>query len=934
MNARHIIPFAALAVSAAFSQTLVPGEYTDPTNLRKQAAGAGAEAYQTPEHLKFPYVSTYYVKPTVTTDEDVKISLFVTDWDSSKIRFLDDSFRFDVFLEYYATSNAPTRLSQKDVKSGDVAFNLGRLPEGEYTVGVWARDAQGRESHRVWHEFRVVSPSFAAIPPDKVHAVTAADLAAYGIRNDGGFGREVLVEIGELPEKPKDADTRKAIANAFDAIIASGALPKPGATPGYTILIPAQKGRVLFRAFEKARILFDPGYDTNAVEQAAVATAKGLQKLIDDKAAAGIRKLVLLPGTYRVSAHRHISLPDDFTLDLNGATLKENAFTGSSGVIVSIASVRDAHLVNGTLEGDYYEHDYANSPNHSEWPMGFTIKAAARDCSVENVRIRNITGYGGGNGIGKDARGGLNHYSQRVGKYVAGGLRPDDGTLDASDAARFTTDFIDVSKPKQHKYLQVSKYLGYQGRATRSWQMVACWYDADKKFLFSETLFQYRGVPVPEKAAFIRYSIEVGSLEEANKCGLGMSLFRVPQNCAVKNCVFERCRAVGYAASAMKNMLFEGNEFTASGEALAKCAFDAEDGWDQMQDVYFLRNWFHGNPINNSILTCAGHNFILEKNRCAIHFWGRTHSPCVRDNDVTSATYSCDSRLRSGYGRFENNRYSKALAITCGRSKTYPGWDFVVSGLDLSSTNGFKLDLGPSGRLVGCRVANRAARIANASGCVFTNCTADFIPDGSWFGVQAGKCRFNNFYETNTYTKCFFTGTSFHNFRGALQTFEDCVFVKCNFSMLTASNIRFTRCKFIGGEASGGWWSLPSHIEYADCSFEIAGQSYLRLPAYTVDNIKFIRCTVRGTGASPAALLDIHDLRPQQTDSQPGTIVVRDCSFGAGISKGIAVTGNCKAASSKKMTIETSGNTFAEKGGTLFDAAALLPTWTETPVSQ
>ena len=926
---KRIALFSSLAMLAAVSahaQAVVPGEFTDPTNLRRQAAEQGG--YQTPEALKFPYVSTYYVKPTVLTTEEASIGYFVTDWDSSKIRFLDDSFRFDVFLEYYAVSNAPKRLVQKGVKSGDGTFNLGRLPRGEYTVGVWAKDPQGRESHRVWHEFRVIDPKDAVIPADKVYNVKPADLIEYGINNHGGFGREVIVEIGALPEKPKDADIQKAVGNAFDAIVAGGTLPKPGPVPGYTILIPAQKGRVLFRAFERARILFDPGYDTNAVEQAAIATAEGLQKLIKDKAAAGIRKLVLLPGTYRLSAHRRINLPDDFTLDLNGATLKENAFTGCSGVIVGISSARDAHLVNGTLEGDYYEHDYANSPNHSEWPMGFTITADARDCSVENVRIRNITGYGGGNGIGKDAKGDLCFFYQAAGKYVPGGLNPADGALDESDAARFTTGFVNLEKAKPYKYLQVSKYLGYQGRATRSWQMVACWYDADRNFISSETLFQYRAVPIPEKAAFLRFSIEEGSVEEAGKSGLVLTLFRVPRNCAVKNCVFERCRAVGYAASAMKNMLFEGNEFMYSGEALAKCAYDAEDGWDQMQDVYFLRNWFHDNPINNSILTCAGLNFILEKNRGGIYFWGRTHSPCVRDNDVTSATYSCDSRLRSGYGRFENNRYSKSLAISCGRSKTHPGWDYVVAGLDMASTNGFKLDLGPSGRLVGCRVANRTARIANASGCIVTNCTAAFIPNGNWYGMQVFGSKFDNFYETNAYTKCVFTGTTFHNFKGALQTFEDCVFVKCNFAALTSANIRFNRCKFIGGEASGGWWSLPSHIEYRDCTFGISGDSYLRIPVYTIGKIVFDRCNLSTTNAKGASLVDIHDLRRQPTDDQVGTIVIRDCTFGAGIAKVIAITGFRKDVSAKKLTIEASGNTLAETSGTL--VADPLATWTVT----
>ena len=927
MNRKVLLSsLAMLAAASAYAQAVVPGEFTDPSNLRRQLAEASG--YRTPEHLKFPYIATYYVKPAITAGENARIDYFVTDWDSSKIRFLDDSHRFDVFAEYYAESNTPKRLVQRGVKSGDGVISLGRLPKGDYNVGIWARDVKGRESHRVWHAFRVVEPGALEIPADKTHAVTAADLRAYGIRNDGGFGREVKVEIGELPQKPSDKDISQAVATAFDAFVAAGGLPKPGAVPGYTILIPAQKGKVLFRAFERSRILFDPGYDTNAVEQAAVATAEGLQKLIDDQAAAGTRKLVLLPGTYRVSAHRHISLPDDFTLDLNGATLKENAFTGSGATIVNISNVRDAHLVNGTLEGDYYEHDYANSPNHSEWPMGFTINAAARDCSVENVRIRNITGYGGGNGIGKDARGGLHYFSQGAGKYVPGGLRPADGTLDESDAARFTTGFLDISKQKRYKFLQVSKYLGYQGRATRSWQVVACWYDAEKNFLSSETLFQYRPVMIPVDATFLRFSVEAGSVDEANKCGLCMCLFRVPLNCAVRNCVFERCRAVGYAASAMKNMLFEGNEFMFSGEALAKCAYDAEDGWDQMQDVYFLRNWFHDNPVNNSILTCAGHNFILEKNRCAIHFWGRTHSPCVRDNDISSGTYYCDSRLRSGYGRFENNRYSRALTVT--GPKSHPGWDFVVSGLDLTSTNGFKLDLGPSGRLVNCRLANRTARVANASGCALSHCNAAFIPGGSWHGVRVADSKFNNFYETNSYTKCVFRNTSFHNFRGALQTFTDCVFENCTFTMLTEANIRFTRCSFTGGEASGGWWSKPSHLEYRDCTFAIDKDSYLRIPAYTIDKVVFDKCRVKTSNPKGAALVDIHDLRAQPTDGRTGSVVLSGCAFGAGVSKAVVFPGKQK--STKKISFLSGGNSFSGEGGVVVDEAALPETWTAGPL--
>ena len=105
-----LLCLSSMVAASSHAQAVIPGEFTDPSNLRRQAAEQGG--YQTPEALKFPYISTYYVKPKVMTTEEASIGYFVTDWDSSKIRFLDDSFRFDVFLEYYAVSNAPKRLVQ------------------------------------------------------------------------------------------------------------------------------------------------------------------------------------------------------------------------------------------------------------------------------------------------------------------------------------------------------------------------------------------------------------------------------------------------------------------------------------------------------------------------------------------------------------------------------------------------------------------------------------------------------------------------------------------------------------------------------------------------------------------------------------------------------------------------------------------------------
>ena len=53
MNRKVLLSsLAMLAAASAYAQAVVPGEFTDPSNLRRQLAESSG--YQTPEHLKFP----------------------------------------------------------------------------------------------------------------------------------------------------------------------------------------------------------------------------------------------------------------------------------------------------------------------------------------------------------------------------------------------------------------------------------------------------------------------------------------------------------------------------------------------------------------------------------------------------------------------------------------------------------------------------------------------------------------------------------------------------------------------------------------------------------------------------------------------------------------------------------------------------------------
>ncbi len=868
MPTRPLILLAILAAARlAGGAPVLPGYLTDHSVLKDQVPEDGS--YQPPEALRYPFVSTYYVKPTVTTEERVKIGFFVTDFESSKIRFIDDSHRFTAFLEYRRKGEALRIAQLRGIPSGDAEFDIGALPAGEYEMRVWAVDAQGRESHRVIHDFRVVKPAALSIPENEIYRMTEADLATYGIRNDGDLERVVHVATN---------DVRKVVKK------------KRADAPGYTVEVPIDPvtGKVPVAAFKKATIIYDEGYDRAAVESDAARTAAGLQNLIDEKAQAGFRKVVLLPGTYRISWTNSVEIPDGMTLDLGVAVLKQNGFTGSGSVMVRFASATDAHLVGGTIEGDYWEHDYAGSPNNSEWPTGFYIGGDSWYCSVEGVTIRDITGYGGQNGIAKDAKGWLSFFFERLPAFAPGGLDPKTGKVDASDSWRFTTDFKDLAPvlAKGRRRLQISKHLGYQGRLTRSWQMTVAWYDSEKRFISAETAWQYREMWIPEGAAFLRVSVEEESAEASDKAGLVVTAFRYPVNCAVRNCTFDHCRCVGHAASAMKNMLFEGNLFTASGESAACCAFDAEDGWDQMQDVYFLNNVFRDNPRNNSILTCAGHNFVMEGNDGDIYLWGRTHSPCVRGNRIGTATYRCDSRLNSGYGRFDGNAYAKGVHLGVNDRRT-DSWDYVLSGLDLDGRdNPFAIDVGPAGRVVNSSFRNMGVAIANATACSFENCTdtSNWLPQpgGRWHDVTATDCAFNRFRLTNDWERCRFFRTKLNGFNGGRFSAKDCEFTDCSLFGLCDANLRFSGCAFNGTVLEGNWWEPPSDLLFRNCAIRTRDDvAFLRLGVYSVGKIAFNGCAVSG-GQS---LVDIKDLRRialppnagpgKNPDDRPGAILFR-----------------------------------------------------------
>ena len=590
-----------------------------------------------------PYISTYYIKPIVEVGEEAKLDFYITDYFHKE--YLED----DYSETFTVTLRIEGREDKKfyNLKAGDHTISLGKFDtEGEKKFSVLCTDKYGRNSHELFN-FILVRNTVEV----KEYIMTQEDLVKYNIKNTDDY--EVIeFSGGTLKDLFKSAPAGK-----------------------YLCLLPTNdSGTYDYSKFKNITVKYGSGYDKEAVLQEATNTRIGLQQLLDDKKAEGYNKVVLLNGKYRIDHQKQIYIPSEMTLDMNGATLKLNQFTGCSALMVDVNDTFDSHVINGVIEGDYFAHDYANSENNSEWVCGIAINGA-KYSSFEDIVVKNITGYGSccGNGISRDGK----YYTYLGTKGIGNNFKLGDIDRNTGEEIpseiRSTCNFVQIDEKYASEvgYLSISKYLGYQGLYGGAWNLICHFYDENKKFIKSVDGFQYRRIGVPQGARYIRVTV----LSNVITSELSIHKFRKPCHCAFKNIKHENVRCVGMAQGAMNDMLVENCEFTKCGYSGAFCAYDAEDGWDMMQDVTFKGLKFYGNG-RNDFLTCAGHNFIIDSQlQGNIYIWERTRGLVVRNcncGSINLGSGGIENIVKHGIYRVYNNEFKEGTVannlvknITC-----------------------------------------------------------------------------------------------------------------------------------------------------------------------------------------------------------------------------------------------------------------------------
>ena len=868
MNLKQILSLSFIMLFAAGLSAQVPAP-TEAANMEKATVAAKNLVLST--DLEVPYLSIYYVEPNVRTDQDIKIKFYVTDWHQSEYRLQDKSHRFNVFLRITDSKQKEQKFEMRNIGAGDHTFEVGKLPEGDYQLRLYAIDRQKRYSPSIFHLFRVRTTF--EIPAADTYKMTENDLSKYGIDRNGDHGILHFVDATDKKEEETKAIVEAAAAKltppAGKYLIVVGSSKAPA-----DLLIGKQCGAYdlptpewLPNSYSRktAKVIYHPSYDKAKVEADAEKNGNAINQFLKDMSAKGVRKVVFLPGTYRISHKNTIQLPSKMTVDLNGATIKLNGNTEKNAVMISLQDCFDSHLLNGTLEGDYFEHDYSVN-KHSEWLNGVDISGSSQYCSVKNLVVRFITGYGVTNGFRSADFSGFSP------------LKFTPGTVNRKNGKEIKKPGLQISQMVSVKLLKekfgcitASRALGYQGMAMDDWNLMFHFYDSEKKYLTTIDGEQYRRVYVPAKAEYVRVTVwAAGEIKEQR---FYVNFFRIPQNCVFENILVQNARCVGVAPCAMYNFKFANFTITRSGESLACCAFDAEDGWDMMQDVWLYRNRFIGNP-RNELLTCAGHNFVFEENEAALHLWSRTAAYVIRKNKFKSASFGYANRKRTRLVRIEdNNTYTGNVRYGDDHKEVDP---LDLMNLYAAELAGKSRPLDSNWLLLARGNFSGGGIQARKTGALYGSDLSK-MPNDSGFNLLMSRLRDTSltWLARSNFVNCIIDNCKFSMFK-ATKKISGCKIKNTHFQLSQETHLILENCTLENVDMRHGWWITPCKVTLINCIVKNTDKPLINTPSYSTGVITLENCLI-DTGSAPT--FDMYDTRAQKTDDQPGSVIFKQCDI-------------------------------------------------------
>ena len=496
-----------------------------------------------------PYIYIEYYNPRPTTNDNIVIPIYFTDFYQREYYYNDKSLKFTLRYELDGEVNYIENLT-----SGVFNLELGHLSEGDHWYSVQVIDESGRESRRIFHDILVINEE-TYITPTNTYTITNNDLNTYRINKENSTEETDMIN--------------------------------------------------------------------NRV---------GLTRLFSDLKSQGYKKVILPIGTYRINrALRYgkledntcpICIPTDLTVDMNGSIFKlhpyddreygEKASMAAGGLMVRMKNCHDSHLINGTIEGDYFERkemiwdDGSNaiSGSNGEFNFGFEIQGG-EFCSLENVTIKQITGYNvGAIQGGNKGSGSLGEWTENT--SIEKGVEIVKEGYVTSKLGALSEDII------KSKYIIASPWLMMGYLRGKYWDVDFHFYDINEIFIETIKVYQFTRCRIPNNAKYFRCTFKGTSDEMAE---LSIHCMDVVKYFECNNCHWIDNRTCANPAQA-HFYSYNNCDFTRCGYNITPCVIDLEDGWEHQQDI-FIRNCEiveRADTSTSDVIDCSGINHIYENN--------------------------------------------------------------------------------------------------------------------------------------------------------------------------------------------------------------------------------------------------------------------------------------------------------------------------------
>ena len=409
-------------------------------------------------------------------------------------------------------------------------------------------------------------------------------------------------------------------------------------------------------------------YNITVGETASITQAKanntGLNNLFKAVKNNGHNKITMLNKVYMLDYHSDkVVLPDNFTVDMNGATFKATQCNDINvSNLVDLKDCFDSHVKNGKLIGNYDGFDFEATKTNTNYNIpgeGLAVAEinGARYSSFEDMEMGYSVGYNLGVFGGK-----LAGYVGTPGQLAfPNAYYINDQGNTVSSSTMSTTELIDISTLLDRGEIQCNVYLGYGGLSLNKAELFFHFYDSQSVYKTTIKSRQYQVVKIPSGTKYLRIT---GFTSTTTSSGMTICHTGSATNCELINIKSYNTRTCAMHPGIYNHLLIKNCSFNYVADEneykVTKLALDFEDGYENGKNLFFINNEVYNGTSALTIQRAFNSNVINCRN-FGLDIRGHIKGGLIKNNFFNDGSIYTTSFESQSHIKLDNNTFLKVL---------------------------------------------------------------------------------------------------------------------------------------------------------------------------------------------------------------------------------------------------------------------------------